>query len=229
MKLYQAELDVLGKDPSLNPKKARLRFELGRTAQRRKDLESAASHLEEAVRLDPLPNEIAEALAEIYASPGFRDGQEGETARSKAGELFVSLGKRRTERGDSTGINYLRRAVGVDPYAKASSRALEDALSTTSQWDELDRMLRHRTAVVQDPDERRELLRRRAALYRTQLPNRDGLREVLIELVSYEPAGGKVALELKELLREDAAWEQLSRLMEAEITALGQDPRRRST
>ena len=220
MKLYQAELEVLGKDPSLNARKARLRLELGRTAQRRKDLETAASHLEEAVRLDPTSHDIAEALAEIYATPGFRDGQ----TRHKAGELFVELGKRRTERGDSTGINYLRRAVGVDPYAKASSRALEDALSTTSQWDELDRMLRHRTAVVQDPDERRELLRRRAALYRTQLPNRDGLREVLNELVAYEPAGGKVALELKELLREDAAWEPLSRLMEAEITALGQDP-----
>src|SRR5580704_7917320 len=206
-KLYQAELDVLGKDPSLNAKKARLRLELGRTAQRRKDLESAASHLEEAVRLDPSSHDIAEALAEIYASPGFRDGQ----TRHKAGELFVELGKRRTERGDSTGINYLRRAVGVDPYAKASSRALEEALSTSSQWDELDRMLRHRTQVVQDPDERRELLRRRAALYRTQLPNRDGLREVLTELVAYEPPGGKIAGELKELLRDDAAWEPLSR------------------
>jgi len=224
MKLYQAELDVLGKDAAQNARKARIRLELGRTAQRSKDLENAAQHLEEAARLDPSSADIAEALAEVYATPGFRDGQAGETARHKAGELFVSLGKRRTERGDSTGINYLRRAVGVDPYAKASSRALEEALSTTSQWDELDRMLRHRTAVITDPDERRELLRRRAALYRTQLLNRDGLREVLTDLVAYEPAGGKVSEELKELLREDAAWEVLSRLMEAEITALGQDP-----
>ncbi|HEY1546335.1 MAG TPA: hypothetical protein VGG28_00875, partial [Kofleriaceae bacterium] len=224
MKLYQAELDVLGKAPEHNAKKARIRLELGRVAQRRKDLETAATHLEEASRLDPSAHEIAETLAEIYASPGFRDGPAQETARHKAGELFVELGKRRTERGDSTGINYLRRAVGVDPYAKASSRALEEALSTSSQWDELDRMLRHRTTVVQDPDERRELLRRRAALYRTQLPNRDGLREVLTELVAYEPPGGKISGELKELLRDDASWEQLSRLMEAEVTALGQDP-----
>ncbi|HEX4449544.1 MAG TPA: tetratricopeptide repeat protein [Kofleriaceae bacterium] len=224
MKLYQAELDVLGKAPEHNAKKARLRLELGRVAQRRKELETAATHLEEAARLDPSSGEIAESLAEIYASPGFRDGPAQETARHKAGELFVELGKRRTERGDSTGINYLRRAVGVDPYAKASSRALEEALSTSSQWDELDRMLRHRTQVVQDADERRELLRRRAALYRTQLPNRDGLREVLTELVAYEPPGGKISGELKELLRDDAAWEPLSRLMEAEITALGQDP-----
>jgi tetratricopeptide (TPR) repeat protein len=220
MKLYQAELDVVGKDAAQNPRKARIRLELGRVAQRRKDLETAAQHLEEAVRLDPNSAEVAEALAEIYATPNFRDGQ----TRHKAGELFVELGKKRHERGDSTGINYLRRAVGVDPYAKASSRALEDALSTTSQWDELDRMLRHRSAVVQDPDERREMLRRRAALYRTQLPNRDGLREVLTDLVAYEPPGGKIAGELKELLREDAAWEPLSRLMEAEVTALGQDP-----
>jgi tetratricopeptide (TPR) repeat protein len=226
MKLYQAELDVLAKDGSQtgNAKKAQLRLELGRIAQRVKDLEAAATHLEEASRLDPSSHEVSEALAEVYATPGFRDGPAAETARHKAGELFVSLGKRRiVSRDDQTGINYLRRAVGVDPYAKASSHALEEALSTTSQWDELDRMLRHRTAVIQDPDERRELLRRRAALYRHQLPNREGLREVLTDLVAYEAPGSKLVNELKELLREDAEWEPLSRLMEAEITALGQD------
>src|SRR6185503_6119187 len=63
MKLYQAELDVLGKDHAQNGRKARIRLELGRTAQRRKDLEAAAQHLEEAARLDPSSAEIAEALA----------------------------------------------------------------------------------------------------------------------------------------------------------------------
>src|SRR5258706_11486062 len=185
-KLYLAELEVLGKGDGAHERRARIRLELGRIALRAKDLEAAANHLEEASRLDSRSPEIAEALADVYSSPGFRDGQ----TRHKAGELFVELGKKRLgERDDQTGINYLRRAVGVDPYAKASSAALEDALSTASQWHELDRMLRHRSAVVQDPDERREVLRRRAALYRNQLPDRDGLREVLLELVAYEAPG----------------------------------------
>ncbi|HEY6037416.1 MAG TPA: hypothetical protein VIV58_24210, partial [Kofleriaceae bacterium] len=219
-KLYQAELEVLGKDGPA-AKKARIRLELGRLALRGKDLEAAANHLEEASRLDHGSVEIAEALADVYSAPGFRDGQ----TRHKAGELFVELGKSKLrERDDQTGINYLRRAVGVDPYAKASSHALEEALQGTSQWDELDRMLRHRSAVVQDPDERREILRRRAALYRNQLPNREGLREVLTELVAYEQPGSKNVQELKEILREETEWEELSHLMEAEVTALGQDP-----
>src|SRR4030095_9309127 len=54
--------------------------------------------------------------------------------------------------------------------------------------------------------------------------DRDGLVEVLSELVTYERPGSRAARELRELLREDQAWDALSRLMEAEINALGQDP-----
>src|SRR5262249_51215636 len=155
-------------------------------ALRAKDLESAANHLEEAAKLDPQSAEIGEALAEVYANPGFREGTDPSAWRHKAGELFVALGRRRlATRDDSTGINYLRRAVGVDPTAKAPSQALESALSETSQWAELDRILRHRSMVVTDPGERVEVLRRRAALYRNQLPNHDGLIEVLSELLAY--------------------------------------------
>ena len=219
-KLYQAELEVLGQHGA-PARKAQIRLELGRLALRKGDLEGAANHLEEASRLSPNSLEIAEALAEVYASPGFREGQ----TRHKAGELFVEIGRRQlSERGDQTGINYFRRAVGVDPNAKGSAQALEQALSESSQWDELDRILRHRSAVVQDPAERTEVLRRRAALYRNQLPDREGLVEVLSELVAYEPPGSKAVRELKELLRDDEEWEKLSRLMEAEISALGQDP-----
>lgn len=220
-KLYQAELDVLGGAPANAGRKAKLRFELGSLALRTGELEAAAAHLEEASKLDPKSLEIAEKLADVYASPNFRDGQ----TRHKAGELFVEVGRRRlASRDDATGINYLRRAVGIDPYSPGSSAALEEALSGASQWTELDRILRHRSAVVQDPDERAEVLRRRAALYRNQLPDREGLIEVLTELVGYEHPGGKAARELRELLRDDQDWDALARLMEVEINALGQDP-----
>src|SRR5262245_52173187 len=218
-KLYMAELEVLG-NRGHDARKAQIRFELGKLALRGKDLEVAANHLEEAARLDPQALEVAETLAEIYANPTFRAGQ----TRHKAGELFVELGRKRlATRDDQTGLNYLRRAVGVDPTAKAPSQALESALSETSQWDELDRILRHRSMVVTEPSERIEVLRRRAALYRNQLPNRDGLIEVLSELLAYEQPGSKTTRELKELLREDQQWEKLSQLMEAEINALGQE------
>jgi tetratricopeptide (TPR) repeat protein len=226
-KLFGAELDVLGTDksPPAVARKAQIRLELGKLALRGKDLDAAAGHLEEASRLDPTSLDIAEKLAEVYASPGFRNDASDGTWRHKASELFVAVGRRRmAARDDSTGINYLRRAIGIDPYSKGSSVALEEALSETSQWQELDRTLRHRSNVVQDPAERAEVLRRRAALYRNQMPDRDGLIEVLTELVAYEKPGSKATRELRELLREDQAWEALSRLMEAEINALGQDP-----
>jgi tetratricopeptide (TPR) repeat protein len=225
-KLFQAELDVLGSDRSAAAaaRKADIRLALGNLALRGKDLEAAAGHLEEASRLAPTSLEVAEKLAEVYATPGFRSGADDGAWRHKASELFVEVGRQRMQRADSTGINYLRRAIGIDPYSKGSSVALEAALSETSQWQELDRTLRHRSNVVQDPAERAEVLRRRAALYRHQLPDRDGLVEVLSDLVAYEQPGSKAARELRELLREDQAWDALSRLMEAEINALGQDP-----
>ncbi len=221
MKLYQAELDVLGNAPKQAGRKAQIRYELGSLALRNGELEQAAVHLEEGSKLDPTSQDIAEKLAEVYASPGFREGQ----TVHKASELFVELGRRRmSERDDQTGINYLRRAVGIDPYSKGSSAAYEEALSEHSQWAELDRNLRHRSAVVQDPAERAEVLRRRAALYRSQMPNRSNLIEVLTDLIQYEKPLSKAARELRELLRDDQDYESLSRLMEAEINALGQDP-----
>src|SRR5262249_11360226 len=81
-----------------------------------------------------------------------------------------------------------------------------------------------RSAIVTDPGERAEVLRRRAALYRSQMPNRQGLKEVLMDLIQYEQPLSKPARELRELLRDDQEYEQLSQLMEAEINALGQDP-----
>lgn len=224
-KLYQAELDVLGTTPATAARRAQIRYELGAIEVRGGDGEAAAGHLEEAAKLDPASLEIAEKLAEVYARPGFRDGGERSPWRHKASELFVEVGKQRlASRDDATGINYLRRAVGVDPYAKGSAAALEEALSGSNEWQELDRILRHRSNVVQDPDERAGVLRRRAALYRNQLPDREGLIEVLTDLVAYEQPGSRAARELRELLREDQDWDALSRLMEAEINALGQDP-----
>jgi tetratricopeptide (TPR) repeat protein len=226
-KLFGAELDVLGSDrsPTAVARKAAIQLELGKLCLRGKDLEAAATHFEEASRLDPTSLEIAEQLAEVYATPGFRTASGEGAWRHKASELFVEVGRRRlASRDDSTGINYLRRAIGIDPYSKGSSVALEEALSDTAQWQELDRALRHRSSAARDPAERTEVLRRRAALYRNQLPDREGLIEVLSELVGYEPPGSKAARELRELLRADQAWDALSRLMESEINALGQDP-----
>jgi tetratricopeptide (TPR) repeat protein len=134
-KLWKAELDVIGSDRSAAAaeRKATIRLELARLAIRGKD-DAAAGHLEEAARLDPASLEVAEALAEVYATPGFRNDADDGAWRHKASELFVEVGRRRmASQGDSTGINYLRRAIGIDPYSKGSSVALEQALSETSQ------------------------------------------------------------------------------------------------
>ena len=107
-KLYQAELDVLATDRTAGQRRASIRLELGKLALRAKDLETAANHLEEASKLDPTSLEISEKLADVYAMPGFRDGQ----TRGKASELFVDLGRRRMATRDDSDRSQLPAACG---------------------------------------------------------------------------------------------------------------------
>ena len=123
-------------------------------------------------------------------------------------------------------ITYLRRALGVDPYSKKNATALGDALAAASRWDELDRLLRHRSSVTEDPVERAGLLERRAELYGGVLDDRDALTEALTELAGLEPPYGPASEQLRQVLREDQKWAELAARIEAEVDALADDPLR---
>ncbi|MCH8256735.1 MAG: hypothetical protein IIA75_02365, partial [Proteobacteria bacterium] len=58
-------------------------------------------------------------------------------------------------------IAYLRRALGVDPYSRAGTENLEEALALDERWGELDRLYQHRADLSEDPKERLSLLRKR--------------------------------------------------------------------
>ena len=178
---------MLGNHKDTAGRRAQIRLELGKLALRADDLEAAANHLEEAAKLDPNADDIAEKLAEVYATPGFREGQ----TRHKAGELFVELGRQRIKtRDDATGINYLRRAVGIDPYSKGSSEALEDALPGVIAV----ARARSRAPPPQHRGHRARRARRGAAPPRRAVSQpaariAPALIEVLTDLVAYEQPG----------------------------------------
>lgn len=218
-KLYKAELDVLGSGGS-SERRAYIHYELGRIAMRAKDYAEASRQLEEAVRLEPKSHQIRETLAEAYALSG-----RGADAARKASEIFVELGKNRLEsRDDATGIQLLRRAVGVDPSSASGSKALEAALTTARRWADLDRLLQDRLAVAQDGKERAALLHRRAELYRGPLPDGAGLIAVLGELVALEGARGPASAELRGLLTGAQDYPALAQLLETQLAALLADP-----
>ncbi|HTJ47125.1 MAG TPA: tetratricopeptide repeat protein [Kofleriaceae bacterium] len=226
-KLYQAELDTVG-DRAPAPRRAKIHHALGRLAMKAGDASAAAGHLEKALRLDGESLEVREALAEVYASPSFSE-QSPEGVR-KAGELFVDLGKRRlrtqTSQGDPSAITYLRRALGVDPYSKGNADALGHALADAGRWDELERLLRHRGGVTEDPREKHALLTRRAELYEGVLDDRVSLIAALTELAALEPPYGPASERLRNVLREDQKWNELAARIELEVDALADDPLR---
>jgi tetratricopeptide (TPR) repeat protein len=215
-KLYQAELEVLGERGPVADR-ARVLVELGRLARRRNDPTAAIGFLERALTVDPESTPAREALAELYASPSYQATPDG---ASRAGRLFTDLGRRRlATRDDASAINYLRRALGVDPLARDSFEQLDRTLAAAGRWDELERLLRHRAGLTADPADRATLIRRRIELYEDPLPDRDALVAGLEELAQLEPARGPASLRLRELLREDAKWAELAARIEIELDA----------
>src|SRR5690606_24721836 len=100
-------------------RRAEVLRELGGLVFRKGDPRAAVDHLEHALRLEPDSIAAREALAEVYASPLWNQATADDTAQAaigsrRASELFVELGRRRLrERDDTTGIGFLRRALGA--------------------------------------------------------------------------------------------------------------------
>ncbi|MBP6628805.1 MAG: tetratricopeptide repeat protein [Kofleriaceae bacterium] len=245
-KLYQAELDVLG-ERGPTARRAVIHYELGKVARRAGDAASAMSHFEKARTLGQKAeaaapaaaaaspaappqagataasaDEVELALADLYAAPTFS----GDDGQVRASELLVAVGRRRlaTNREDPTGVGLLRRAAGIAPGAAASQGALDQALADAGRFDELDRLLRHRSATTDDAAARAVLLRRRIELYEDPLPDRDALIDALEQLAAIEPARGPASMRLRELYKEDGKWAELAARAELELDALAADP-----
>jgi tetratricopeptide (TPR) repeat protein len=223
IRLHEAELQTLG-EAAGPERRAAIEFALGQLLRRTGDDQGAAGHLEIALELCPGAPHIREALAETYASPSFAGRPE---RQRRASELFVELGKGRLATQDQeAGIAYLRRALGADPFSPAGQDVLEAALAEASRWTELDRLYRHRLALVEVESERCELERKRVRLYETELPDRDALKQALAALAASEPPGGDSAYKLRQLYREDEQWAELAALIERDIAALAGAPER---
>lgn len=222
-RLYEAELQVLGEAGSPGHV-ASLELALGRLKFRQGDAAGAARHLEHAVQLDRASTDAREALAEVYASPAF---QAEPDSQRRASELFLELGKRRMQtQNTDEAIGFMRRALGVDPYSRAGTENLEEALAIDGRWEELERLYRHQESITDDDALRVVMLRKRAALYEERLDDRDAYKECLEQLAAVEPPGGESVTRLRALYREDQQWPALAALIERELEAMQDDPAR---
>ena len=185
------------------------------------------NHLEEASRLDPTSLETAECARRDLREPGLprrSDAPQGRRAVRRARPPPAQRARRLRP-----GINYLRRAVGVDPYAKGSvararerrsRRAVAMGPSSTACCATAARSCRIRpSARISAPP--CCAVSQPAARFATVCATSS------LELVRVRSAGHRrPCVELKELLRDDKEWDQLARLMEAEVTGAGLEPPR---
>jgi tetratricopeptide (TPR) repeat protein len=181
----------------------------------------AAENLERALELAPDNYEAREGLADLYASPHYAEDEE---RRRRAGALFVELGQSHLKSGGTdAAINYLRRALGIDPLSRAATNALERALAKAGRFDEVDRLYRHRSDLTNSDAERIELLTKRLELCRQHLESREELKTVLAELATLHPPRNEYANELRQLYHEDENWDELVALIEREGEGLADD------
>lgn len=219
--LYRAELAAIGERAPAR-RRAELELALGRLMLRRGDAAAAAAHAENAVALAPDWADARETLAEVYASPVFAGESD---PQRRAGELFVELGRAALDDDDrERAITYLRRALGVDPYSRAGTESLEEALAIDDRWEELDRLYQHRLGLTDDPRERLVLLRKRALLYEEQIDDRDELIAILEQIAAAEPPGGDASRRLRQLYRETENWAALAALIERDIANVPEEP-----
>ena len=126
-------------------RKAQIRLELGKLALRGRTSRPRRTISKRRAQLDPQSLEIAETLAEVYANPAFREGQTRTRPASCSSSSAASGSRRATTRPASTTSAARSASIRTREGIGASAR---EALSETSQWDELDRILRHRSTVV---------------------------------------------------------------------------------
>lgn len=213
--LYETELELIAGNRA---REAEIEFALGSLKRKRGADEEAIAHLQRARDLDPQSLDAQEALADTLATV------EQEQAQKQASELFIDLGTKRMQTGDSDGATrYLRRALGVEPGSRVAAEKLETILKQESRWDALERLYLHRQTHATD-EEQAELLLRRAKLYEQHLDNRDELKQCYRQLASLEPGRPEFRKKLRTLFEEDRDGEALAQLIETEIAAKGADP-----
>ena len=196
------------------------------------DLEGAAQRLGEVVRLRPRDDRALEALAAVYANPGWL----GNDGRERAATTYYQIARRRHEAGDvDNAVAALRKALAAIPGHNEASDLLEQVLYGARRLADLDLYYRERVAEAVAPpeatpeqqqaklEERMDFLFKRAQLAegdRHDLP--EALR-IYQEIVGIEPPGGPASQRLVELFAGQQDWARLAELREKQLERI-EDP-----
>ena len=213
VRLYELELSLT----SEAKRRSDLLLGLGRVqGEKLGDLDGAAQRLSEVLRLRPRDDRALEALAAIYANPGWR----GNDGKDRAATTYYQIARRRHEAGDvDNAVAALRKVLAAIPGHNEASDLLEQVLYGARRLADLDLYYRQRVAEAVAPadappeqqqtklKERLDFLFKRAQLAEADLQDPEEAQRIYAELLKIEPPGGSEALEKGQL------WAELTRFL----------------
>jgi tetratricopeptide (TPR) repeat protein len=217
VRLYELELALT----SESKRRSDLLLGLGRVlGERLGDLQGAAQRLGEVVRLRPRDDRALEALATVYAHPGWI----GADGKEQAGTIYHQIARRRHEAGDiENAVAALRKALAAVPGHPQASELIEHVLYAARRFADLDLYYRERTGAARDLEEKMDFLFKRAQLAERDRNDPDEALRIYQEIADIEPAGGPASHRLVELHTAKQDWARLAELREKQIVQI-EDP-----
>ena len=211
VRLYELELALT----SEAKRRSDLLLGLGRVlGERMGDLQGAAQRLGEVVRLRPRDDRALDALATVYANPGWI----GADGKEQAATIYHQIARRRHEAGEiENAVAALRKALAAVPGHAQASELIEQVLYAAHRFADLDLYYRERTASARDLEEKMDFLFKRAQLAERDRNDPDEALRIYQEIADIEPAGGPASQRLVELHTAKHDWARLAELREKQL------------
>jgi tetratricopeptide (TPR) repeat protein len=214
VRLYELELSLTAEAK----RRSDLLLALGRVlGEKVGDLQGAAQHLNEVVRLRPRDDKALEALAAVYANKAWL----GADGKERAAGVYHQVARRRHEAGDvDSAIASLRKAMAALPGHVESSELLERILYEAGRLPDLDLYYRERVADAQAPEEKMDFLFKRAQLAEGDMGNPAEAMRVYEEIVAIEPPAGPASQRLADLYISNQDFGKLAQLRERQLEGI---------
>ncbi len=212
-RLLQAEIRLTAQPG----RRTELLFEFGKIlAQRLHDLRGAAKALQEVLAAEPGHAEATEVLAEVYASPDWREPG----GLAQAARLYYQVARWRLRDGrEEEALGYLQRAVACDPTLREAVADLAQVYEGLGRYEELDALLEQQIQRAREPEVLDYLLQR-AQVLADYLGDREAARQCYEEALKYEGFGGAASAYLRDFYVESGDYAKLAELLERELEGL---------
>ena len=211
VRLFELELSLT----SEAKRRSDLLLGLGRVlGEKIGDLEGAAQRLGEVVRLRPRDDRALEALAAVYANPGWL----GNDGKERAAATYYQIARRRHESGDvDNAVAALRKALAAVAGHTEASDLMEQALYGAGRLVDLDLYYRERVAEARTLEEKMDFLFKRAQLAEGDRKDLQEALRIYQEIVAIEPPGGPASQRLVDLFAGQQDWARLADVREKQL------------